>query len=286
MANINGVNNVFDVEEYRARMQGCVEQIRKRTDARPCAAVVLGSGLGDFADSMKISCTIPYSEIEGFPVSTVPGHQGKLLFGEIGGKSIVAMQGRVHYYEGYDVHDVVLPIRVLHLLGAQTAIFTNAVGAINTGFRPGDFVVVRDHISSFVPSPLMGPNMEELGERFIPVTGLYDSGLRELADRIGLEKGISVHTGVFVQAPGPQYETAAEIMMYKLLGADTVGMSTAIEAVAAGHMGMRVCAINCVTNMAAGLSSVKISHEEVTETANRVGRDFSTLLSTLIERMD
>ncbi|MBQ5343439.1 MAG: purine-nucleoside phosphorylase [Oscillospiraceae bacterium] len=276
----------FDAERYYQTLLDCVRQIKERTDFIPDTAVVLGSGLGHFVDAMDVAAEIPYSEIDGFPVSTVAGHQGKLVFGEIGGKKVAAMQGRVHYYEGYDVHDVVIPIRVLKLLGAKTAVFTNAVGAINTDYRPGDFVALRDHISSFTPSPLVGENIAQLGERFTPVTDLYDKGLRELAISIGQEKDIRVHSGVFLQVTGPQYETPAEIRMFRLLGADTVGMSTAIEATAAKHMGMRVCAINCVTNMAAGIYDSVPSHEEVTAIANKAGKDFSTLLKELITRMD
>ena len=276
----------FDAERYYQTLLDCVRQIKERTDFIPDTAVVLGSGLGHFVEAMDVAAEIPYSEIDGFPVSTVAGHQGKLVFGEIGGKKVAAMQGRVHYYEGYDVHDVVIPIRVLKLLGAKTAVFTNAVGAINTDYRPGDFVALRDHISSFTPSPLVGENIAQLGERFTPVTDLYDKGLRELAISIGQEKDIRVHSGVFLQVTGPQYETPAEIRMFRLLGADTVGMSTAIEATAAKHMGMRVCAINCVTNMAAGIYDSVPSHAEVTAIANKAGKDFSTLLKELITRMD
>ena len=275
----------FDAEKYYKILLRCVEQIKEKTDFIPEAAVVLGSGLGHFVDSMEVKAEISYEDIDGFPVSTVAGHQGKLVFGKIGGRNIAAMQGRVHYYEGYDVHDVVIPIRVLKLLGANTAVFTNAVGAINADYRPGDFVVLSDHISSFMPSPLVGENISQLGERFTPVTDLYDSDMRELALSIGQEKDIRVHSGVFLQVTGPQYETPAEIRMFRMLGADTVGMSTAIEATAAKHMGMRVCAINCVTNMAAGINDSVPSHEEVTATANKAGKDFSILLKELITRM-
>ena len=275
----------FDAEKYYKILLRCVEQIKEKTDFIPEAAVVLGSGLGHFVDSMEVKAEISYEDIDGFPVSTVAGHQGKLVFGKIGGSNIAAMQGRVHYYEGYDVHDVVIPIRVLKLLGANTAVFTNAVGAINADYRPGDFVVLSDHISSFMPSPLVGENISQLGERFTPVTDLYDSDMRELALSIGQEKDIRVHSGVFLQVTGPQYETPAEIRMFRMLGADTVGMSTAIEATAAKHMGMRVCAINCVTNMAAGINDSVPSHEEVTATANKAGKDFSILLKELITRM-
>ncbi|MBR5979811.1 MAG: purine-nucleoside phosphorylase [Oscillospiraceae bacterium] len=276
----------FDAERYYQTLLDCLSQIKEKTDFVPEVAVVLGSGLGHFVEAMEIAAEISYSDIKGFPVSTVAGHRGKLVFGTVGGKKVAAMQGRVHYYEGYDVHDVVIPIRVLKLLGAHTAVFTNAVGAINTDYRPGDFVVLRDHISSFVPSPLVGENISQLGERFTPVTDLYDEGLRELALSIGQEKDIKVHSGVFLQVTGPQYETPAEIRMFRLLGADTVGMSTAIEATAARHMGTRVCAINCVTNMAAGINDSAPSHEEVTAIANKAGKDFSTLLRELITRMD
>ena len=275
----------FDAENYYKILLRCVEQIKEKTDFIPEAAVVLGSGLGHFVDSMEVIAEIPYEDIDGFPVSTVAGHQGKLVFGKIGGRNIVAMQGRVHYYEGYDVHDVVIPIRVLKLLGSNTAVFTNAVGAINADYKPGDFVVLSDHISSFMPSPLVGENISQLGERFTPVTDLYDRDMRELALSIGREKDIRVHSGVFLQVTGPQYETPAEIRMFRMLGADTVGMSTAIEATAAKHMGMRVCAINCVTNMAAGINNSVPSHEEVTATANKAGKDFSILLKELITRM-
>ena len=275
----------FEAEKYYKILLRCVEQIKEKTDFIPEAAVVLGSGLGHFVDSMEVKAEISYEDIDGFPVSTVAGHQGKLVFGKIGGRNIAAMQGRVHYYEGYDVHDVVIPIRVLKLLGANTAVFTNAVGAINADYRPGDFVVLSDHISSFMPSPLVGENISQLGERFTPVTDLYDSDMRELALSIGQEKDIRVHSGVFLQVTGPQYETPAEIRMFRMLGADTVGMSTAIEATAAKHMGMRVSAINCVTNMAAGINNSVPSHKEVTATANKAGKDFSILLKELITRM-
>ena len=275
-------DRAFDAREYRDRMLGCVRQIRELTDFVPEAAVVLGSGLGTFADSFVHEAEIPFSSVRGFPVSTVQGHEGRLIFGTVSGKKIAAMQGRVHYYEGYSMHDVVLPIRVLRLLGADTAVLTNAVGAMNPSYKPGDFVVIEDHISAFVPSPLAGENLDELGVRFPDMSEIYDRRLRESVLSIGKEKGITVHSGVFLQAAGPQYETPAEIRAFRAMGADTVGMSTAVEATAARHMGMRVCAVSCVTNMAAGMSDGGISHSEVSSSADRVSGSFSVLISSLL----
>lgn len=250
---LQGGQGEFNAREYYAELLSCKEQIEAVTDFKPEIVLVLGTGLNGYADDLDVIETIPYSSIEGWPVSTAPNHKGRLIFAEYEGLKLAIMQGRVHCYEGYSVHDVVKPLRVLHLLGADTVILTNAVGAINTDYKVGDFVCVEDHISSFVPSPLVGENIDELGERFTPMDDIYDAELREIVFRIGEENNIPVHSGVFVQTMGPQFETPAEIKMYKELGADTVGMSTAVEAIAAAHMGMRICAINSVTNMAAGI---------------------------------
>ena len=274
----------FDADDYYSRLESCVEQIREKTDFVPDIALVLGSGLGDYADNVKIVAEIPYSEIKGFPVSTVAGHDGKLIFCEIEGKKVVCMKGRVHYYEGYDIHEVVLPLRVIHMLGAQTVILTNAVGAINADYNVGDFVLINDYISSFVPSPLVGANIEKLGDRFTDMTNAFDEELNSIVEGIANENKIPVHRGVMVQVTGPQYESPTEIKMYRSLGADTVGMSTVVETIAARHMGMRVCAINCVTNMAAGMQA-KISHEEVQGSSNDSAKNFELLVSGLITRM-
>lgn len=278
-------NAAFDAEAYMKRLEGCVQQIRAKTDFVPDVVIVLGSGLGHFANQVDVVAEIPYTEIEGFPVTTVSDHAGRLVFGTLGGKNVAVMQGRVHYYEGYSMQEVVLPLRVLHLLGARTVVLTNAVGAINADYQVGDFVAVTDHISSFVPSPLVGENLDELGKRFPDMTTAYDRELIELVSEIGAEKGITVHQGVFVQTMGPQFETPAEIRMYRTLGADTVGMSTAVEAIAARHMDMRVCDINCVTNMAAGMKDTGISGEEVTAASDEAAGRFTTLLTELITRM-
>lgn len=275
----------FDADAYMQSLEKCVQQIRTKTDFEPEIAIVLGSGLGHFAERIDVVAKIPYEDIDGFPAPTVEGHEGNLVFGTLGGKNVVAMQGRLHYYEGYSTQEVVMPLRVLHLLGADTVVLTNAVGAINPDFRVGDFVTVRDHISLFVPSPLIGENIDELGSRFPDMTEAYDRELIELASQIGSDNGITVHQGVFVQTAGPQFETPAEIELFRTLGADTVGMSTAVEAIAARHMGMRVCDINCVTNMAAGMEDARILPEDVNSAANEAEDDFTTLLSELIAKM-
>ncbi len=275
----------FKSNDYYQRLKDCVGQIRAITDFVPEIVLVLGSGLGRYADLLDIVKTIPYSEIEGWPDSTVAGHKGNLIFATYHGLNIAVMQGRVHYYEGYNIHDVVTPLRVLHLLGANTVILTNAVGAINTDYQVGDFVSIEDHISSFVPSPLIGENIDELGERFTSMTSVYDKGLRDAVLRIGKEENITVHSGVFLQTTGPQFETPAEINMYRQLGADTVGMSSAVEAIAGVHMGMRVCMINCVTNMAAGITGKALSDEEVKISADKASENFSILITRLVDQI-
>lgn len=274
----------FDADDYYARLERCVQQIREKTDFVPDVALVLGSGLGDYADSVKIVAEIPYSDIQGFPVSTVAGHDGTLIFCEIEGKKVVVMNGRVHYYEGYDIHDVVLPLRVTHLLGAKTVVLTNAVGAINADYSVGDFVLNVDYISSFVPSPLVGENIDKLGDRFVDVSDAFDEELNGIVEKVAGENNIPIHRGVMVQTTGPQYESPTEIKMFRSLGADTVGMSTVVETIAARHMGMRVCSVSCVTNMAAGMQE-KISHEEVQSSSNDAAKRFAVLVSGLLKNM-
>ena len=272
---------MFDAKEYYRRLLGYVDDIRKVTDIKPDLAIVLGSGLGDFAKNIDVEAVIPYSSLEGFPVSTAPGHSGEFIFGTLNGLKVVCMKGRVHYYEGYEMRDVVLPLRVMHLLGADTVILTNAVGCMNEDFSIGSFMVARDCIASFVPSPLIGPNIDELGERFTDVSSIYDPELREKVLKIGEEENIEVHEGVFIQLTGPQFETASEIRMYKAMGADCCGMSSAVEAIAAQHMGMRICGISCITNMSTGISDKKLSGDEVIEVANKVSANFEKLIIKL-----
>lgn len=268
------------------RVQRCVEGIRQQTGFVPRTALVLGSGLGGFGEKIQLEAVVDYHQIPGFPVSTVPGHQGRFLFGFVEREPVVVMQGRVHYYEGYSMEDVVLPIRVMQALGARRLILTNASGGINPTFQAGDLMVLTDHISSFVPSPLIGPNEEAFGPRFPDMTEVYSRRLREKVLAAGEKLGIPLRQGVYLQTTGPQYETPAEIKLYAALGASAVGMSTACEAIVARHLGMEICGISCVTNLAAGLSSAPLSHKEVQETADRVAQQFQGLLWELISHLD
>ena len=277
---------MFDAKEYYNRLVSYAEDIRRITDLKPELAIVLGSGLGDFAKNISVEAVIPYSSLKGFPVSTAPGHSGEFILGTLNGINVVCMKGRVHYYEGYEMRDVVLPLRVMHLLGADTVILTNAVGCMNENYSIGSFMVARDCIASFVPSPLIGPNIDELGERFTDVSSIYDPELRKKALEIGKEENIEVHEGVFIQLTGPQFETASEIRMYKAMGADCCGMSSAVEAIAAQHMGMKICGISCITNMSTGISDRKLSGDEVIEVANKVSADFEKLIIRLAGSID
>ena len=267
------------------KLQTCLESIRKVTGFKPETALILGSGLGDYADGIQIETTVDYSEIEGFPVSTVKGHKGRFVFGHVGETPVVIMQGRVHYYEGYPMADVVLPTRLMGLLGAKKLLLTNAAGGINENFRPGDFMMLTDHIASGVPSPLIGPNLEELGPRFPDMSEVYSIRLRKVIRDAASECGINLKEGVYVQLTGPNYETPAEVRMCKIWGGDAVGMSTACEAMAARHMGMEIGGISCITNLAAGISKEKLDHKEVQETADRVSKDFKRLVTRIIETM-
>ena len=263
----------------------CVQEVKKKIDFQPEVALVLGSGLGEYAREMDVKAVVPYKEIPGFPVSTVAGHQGRFLFGYVKQVPVVAMQGRVHYYEGYPITDVVLPVRLMGLLGAKKLILTNAAGGVNFSFNPGTLMVITDHIASMVPNPLIGPNMEELGTRFPDMSEIYDRKLREIILQAGRNTGVSLQQGVYVQLTGPSYESPAEIRMCRAMGADAVGMSTACEAVAARHMGLQVCGISCITNMAAGMSGQPLNHEEVQETADRVAEEFCRLVTETIGLM-
>lgn len=264
------------------RLMKCVETIRQRTDFHPETAVVLGSGLGGYAGKVQTKAEISYREIEGFPVSTVAGHEGKFIFGYVEKTPVVLMQGRVHYYEGYDMAEVVLPIRLMGMLGAKNILLTNAAGGIRKDFAPGDLMLITDHISSFVPSPLRGANLDDLGERFPDMSRVYDDALCGKVRKEAQKLGISMKEGVYVQASGPNYETPAEIRMFRSLGADAVGMSTVCEAIAAHHMGMKVCSISCITNMAAGILNQPLNHEEVQRVADTVKEKFESLVTAFL----
>lgn len=263
----------------------CFHYIRKKTDFKPEIALVLGSGLGDYAEEIDIVQTIDYAEVEGFPVSTVNGHKGRFVLGYVEKKPIVIMQGRVHYYEGYSMTEVVLPIRLMYLLGAKTLILTNAAGGINTNFKAGDFMMLTDQIATAVPSPLIGANIEELGTRFPDMSQIYSVHLQEIVRNAAKECKITLQEGVYVQFTGPNYETPAEIRLARSWGADAVGMSTACEAIAAKHMGMEICGISCITNMAAGILDEPLKHEDVQETADRVSKDFKRLITGIVKNL-
>ncbi len=269
------------------KLMKCYEQVEKKISFRPKLALVLGSGLGDFCDTIEISETLDYGEIEGFPKSTVLGHKGRFVFGYCGEKRVpvVVMQGRVHYYEGYSVCDVVLPTRLMKLMGAKTLFLTNAAGGINPSFHAGDLMLITDHISSLVPSPLVGEKIEELGVRFPDMSEVYSKRLRSLIEEAAAEVKVPLVRGVYIQTSGPNYETPAEIRAYGRLGADAVGMSTAIEAMAARHMGMEICGISCISNLAAGISSNPLSHKEVQETADKAAPMFRRLVTASIEKI-
>ena len=269
-------------EYLRIKEAACF--IKEKTgDFTPEILAVLGSGLGSYAQSENVQkvCEIAYSEIPGMPTSTVKGHAGKFVFGYVEGKSVMFMQGRVHLYEGYSPLDAVLPIRIARVLGATKLILTNAAGGVNTSFEPGDFMLITDHISCFVTSSLKGENLEDLGTRFPDMTEVYSLKMQETAEKICNNLGINLKKGVYIQLPGPQYETPAEIRMIRTLGADAVGMSTVIEAIAARHAGMEICAVSCITNMATGISAQKLSHEEVQVIANKSEKNFERIMTEL-----
>lgn len=261
------------------------DYIRTVTDFTPDVALVLGSELGEFAKHMEVEYEIPYSDIEGFPVSTVAGHDGRFLFGKVAGVKTVIMKGRVHYYEGYPVTDVVLPTRLMIMLGAKKLILTNAAGAVNKDYKPGDLMLITDHISTIVPSPLIGRNIEEFGTRFPDMSHVYSQRLLDVARNCAKEIGITLREGVYMQFSGPAYETPAEVKLARTLGADAVGMSTAIEAIAANHMGAEICGISCFTNMAAGILDKPLNHKEVSEAANKVSHIFEGLVKNIIKSM-
>lgn len=267
------------------KLQQCVQYCRSITEFQPKVALILGSGLGALADSIQVETTIEYKDIPGFPQSTVAGHAGRFVLGYIGRTPVIIMQGRVHYYEGYAMSDVVLPVRLMKLLGAEILFLTNAAGGVNKDFKPGTLMILEDHITSFVPSPLIGPNLEELGPRFPDMSEVYDISLRNLIRDTAEELQIPVEQGVYIQFTGPSYETPAEVRLASKLGADACGMSTACEAMVANHMGMQICGISCITNMATGISQVPLSHKEVQETADRVASQFQKLVRRTIEKM-
>jgi len=259
--------------------------LRSKISEIPDTAVVLGSGLGAFGEAIERVAEIKYEDIPGFPISTVPGHAGKLIFGYVEGKYVVAMQGRFHRYEGYDMNDVTLYVCVFSLLGIKNLILTNAAGAINRSFHPGDLMLINDHISLFCESPLFGKNEEEFGERFFPMNYAYNPDLQQLALAASAECGVPLQQGVYCYTKGPMFETPAEIRALRTLGADACGMSTVPEVIVANHCGLRVLGISCMTNMAAGILKEPLSHKEVLETGKAVEQKFKLLLNTICRKL-
>jgi len=265
------------------KLMNCYTCVRKKTDFVPKVALVLGSGLGDYAEQIKVEAELPYSEIVGFPVSTVPGHAGKFIFGYIDEIPVVCMKGRVHYYEGYDVSDVVLPIRLMKLMGAEILFLTNAAGGVNGSFHAGDLMLIKDHISVFAPNPLIGANIDELGTRFPDMSTVYDKKLQQIIRDKAKENHIFLQEGVYTQLTGPSFESPAEIKLLRTLGCDAVGMSTVVEAICANHCGMRICGISCISNLAAGMTDSPLSHEEVQEAADMAAPGFKKLVTEAIK---
>ncbi len=271
-------------EEY-TRIEHCANYIRDKISFIPKAALVLGSGLGNYAETIDVRHVIPYEAIPGFPTSSVAGHAGRFIFGYAQKLPVVIMQGRVHYYEGYPMEDVVLPIRVMRLLGAEVLLLTNAAGGVNWDLDPGDLMMITDQIATFVPSPLVGENIEEMGERFSDMTTIYDTALQQMLREAARSIGIALPEGVYIQFSGPNYESPAEIKMSRILGADAVGMSTACEAIAANHCGFRVCGISCISNLASGMTARPLSHEEVQENSKNVESKFRALVDELLKKL-
>jgi purine-nucleoside phosphorylase len=272
----------MDLYESISEAAGIIQAKDSRT---PQVGVVLGSGLGEFAESVLERTVIPYADIPHFKKAGVAGHAGRLVLGRVGEVRVAVMQGRIHYYEGHDVSEVVFPIRVLAALGLKSLLLTNAAGGINPAFKPGDLMIIRDHINLTGLNPLRGPNDDRLGPRFPDMSAAYDPAFQEIVAEALAEGGRPARRGIYAGLIGPSYETPAEIRMLAVLGADAVGMSTVTEAICARHLGLRLAGISCITNLAAGISATPLTHREVTETGERVKADFIRLLARVIPRM-
>jgi purine-nucleoside phosphorylase len=259
--------------------------IKKNSKTKPRVGVILGSGLGHFVQHIKVDSTFPFHSIPHFIPPTVDGHSGNLILGSVGEAQVAVLQGRLHYYEGHPMEVVVYPTRTLAALGIEILIVTNSAGGYGDGMKAGDFMIIEDHINFMGTNPLMGPNIKELGPRFPDMTKAYDPELINTAERIFRSQKTFFHRGNYVGVTGPTYETPSEIKMFKLLGGKAVGMSTVPEVIAANHMGLRVAAISCITNLAAGISPNKLNHEEVTETAKLVGQKFCDFLTEFVRKI-
>lgn len=271
--------------KYLEMIKDAAKYISGKVSQKPEWLIVLGSGLGILAEQVENPQIIPYGQIPGFPESTVQGHAGQLVFGQLSGHSVVIMQGRLHYYEGHDIAEIVFPVRVMQEIGIDKLFLTNAAGGIGNGYAPGDLMLITDHIGLWADSPLRGPNLERFGSRFIDQSEVYSKNFRDIALECAEDLGIKLHKGIYAYCKGPQFETPAEIRLLRLLGATAVGMSTVPEAVTASHGGMRIIAISCITNLAAGLSSSPLSHEEVMVTGAAAANNTSELIKEIINRI-
>ena len=273
---------MFNYEDYEKSANYIKEKMKGRN---PKIAIVLGSGLGVISEEIENKVVIEYKDIPNFPVSTVVGHAGELIIGSIAGKEVIAMNGRFHYYEGYDLKEATFPIRVFKLLGIETLILTNAAGGINTSYNAGEFMVINDHFSFFAESVLRGTNLDEFGDRFIDMSETYDKELSKTMKNIIQEVAGVAHEGVYAYMKGPTFETPAEIKALRILGADSVGMSTVPEAIIAHHAGIKTVAVSCITNMAAGVLPEKLSHDDVKNTAEKVKHTFKQIVKEFIEKL-
>lgn len=270
------------MEKMLEKIQEATSYLESKIDYVPSIGLVLGSGLGILADEIENPVTIKYEEIPHFPVSTVEGHAGQFVIGDLEGKKVIAMQGRFHFYEGYTMKELTFPIRVMKLLGVTNLLLTNAAGGVNTAYIPGDLMIITDHINMTATNPLIGRNYNELGDRFPDCSTIYDREINKQIKEIAKEQNIRLQEGIYQMNPGPTYETPAEVNMARVLGADAVGMSTVPEAVVARHASMKVTGISCITNMAAGILDQPLHHGEVVETANMVKQTFITLVKSII----
>lgn len=273
------------MENLLTKLQATTRYLSEKVNLQPRIGLILGSGLGGLVEEITDRVCIPYAEIPHFPVSTVEGHAGQLVFGRLRGREVVAMQGRFHLYEGYPAEQVVYPVWTMRQLGVDVLIVTNAAGGVNTEFQPGDLVLIKDHINLTGTNPLLGANFPELGPRFPDMSAAYDGSLRELALMVAVQLGIGLKQGVYCALLGPSYETPAEIRYLRIIGGDQVGMSSALEVIAASHCGMKSLGISCITNMAAGILPQKLSHAEVMETADRIKETFKTLISGIVKEL-
>lgn len=273
------------MEDMEERLNNIYNNISDRIETKPELGLILGSGLGVLVEDFSDPVLIPYEEIPGFPVSTVEGHAGRLVLGSLGGKQVVALQGRFHYYEGYSMQELVIPVRIMGMLGIEKLIVTNAAGGVNLNFSPGEFMFITDHINFMGANPLRGENLEEFGPRFPDMSTLYSQELIETGEDCASGLRLVTRRGVYAGMMGPSFETPAEIRFLRTIGADAVGMSTVPEVIAAGHMGLSVLGISCITNMAAGVLPQPLSHEEVMEISQQVKPEFKALVGKIVNKL-